>query len=444
MIPEEKIREIARYILKSSKAEQMEVLIYSTDYALSRFANNTIHQNIASCDCNIYLRVVDKKRIATALGNKLKKGDLKALCTTALKIARARKPDRDFVSLPSPTEIKRIEAYDKKTAEVSPHHRAKIIKSIIKCARRDKAVAAGSLSTSATCVHIANSLGVDVLHRRTFADLVTSVSGDTGAGYAVSSAERIDELDYERCAQIACAKCTGSANPVDLEPGSYTVVLEPLAVVTLIEFLAYLGFGAREFQEKRSFMAGKIGKEITGDNLTIYDDGLSEEGFPDPFDAEGVAREKVTFIENGTARAVAYDSYTATKENKKSTGHATPAYYNAGPFPTNLFMEAGGSSLEEMIFSTEKGILVTRFHYTNIVEPMTTVITGMTRDGTFLIENGKITRPIRNLRFTQSILEAFKNIELISSPRVRISSEGATYVVPALKIKDFRFTGKTQ
>jgi predicted Zn-dependent protease len=152
----------------------------------------------------------------------------------------------------------------------------------------------------------------------------------------------------------------------------------------------------------------------------------------------------VTFIENGVARAVAYDSYTAAKEDKQSTGHATPAYFNAGPFPTNLFMTAGNSDLDEMISSTEEGILVTRFHYTNIVEPMTTVITGMTRDGTFLIEGGKVTRPIRNLRFTQSILEAFKNIEMISRTRERIAGEGATYVVPALKIRNFRFTGKTQ
>ena len=444
MISQEKMRQIADYIMNVSRAEQAEVMVVSSDYTFTRFANNTIHQNIATSDCRVFLRVVHKKRIASVLGNKLKKSDLKALCVRALKIARAREKDEDFVSLPSPTEIEKIDSYDEKTASLKPRQTAGIVKDIIKRAKRDGSTAAGSLSISAAGILTANSLGISASHDSTFADLNVAVSNENGAGYAVASSRKIDDLDFKAAAERACDKCIRSKNPVELQPGNYTVVLEPLAVITLIQFLAYLGFSARTYQENRSFMSGKLGQKITGGAVTIFDDGISREGFPEPFDAEGTGKKKVVLIEKGVARNVVYDSYTAARENKKSTGHATPAFYNAGPFPSNLFMEAGEADAWNMMASADKAILVTRFHYTNIVEPMSTLITGMTRDGTFLIEGGRITRPIKNLRFTQSILEALKNADMISKERLRFASEGGTYVVPAVRIRDFHFSGKTR
>ena len=215
----------------------------------------------------------------------------------------------------------------------------------------------------------------------------------------------------------------------------------------MLFFLGYMGMGALSVQEGRSFMCGKIGERVTGDKVTIWDDGLDPRGLPLPFDFEGMPKQKVMLIEKGIAKNVVYDSATAAKEpGKKSTGHSLPAPNTQGPLPINLFMEPGKSTKEEMLASTDRGIWVTRFHYTNVLHPVKTVITGMTRDGTFLIEKGKITRPLKNLRFTQSILEALSNVEMLTSTLKVVKDDwnalGTT--VPAIKVRNFRFTGGTE
>jgi predicted Zn-dependent protease len=260
----------------------------------------------------------------------------------------------------------------------------------------------------------------------------------------------VNDINTEDIASTAIDKSVRSADPVDMPEGEYTVVLEEDAVGEMIEFLGYLGFGALAFQEGRSFMCGKLGEKIVGENITIWDDGFDRRGFSFPFDFEGVPKEKVTLIEDGIARAVVYDSLTAGKEGKKSTGHSTGSPVG-GPMPLNILMKEGQNTKEEMIASTEKGIYVTRFHYTNVVEPMKAVLTGMTRDGTFLIEKGKITRPVKNFRFTQSVLEALSNTTMIAK-KAKLIGGGAGYgarfpmgsVVPALKIEKFKFSGVTQ
>jgi predicted Zn-dependent protease len=173
-----------------------------------------------------------------------------------------------------------------------------------------------------------------------------------------------------------------------------------------------------------------------GDNITIWDDATDPRGLATPFDWEGQPKRKITLIENGVARNVVYDSYTANKEGKQNTGHALPAPNTGGPLPLNLFLASGDASADEMIASTQRGILVTRFHYVNIIHEKDTILTGMTRDGTFLIENGKRTKPLKNLRFTQSIVEALSNVETIGK-----ESALAEYAyVPPLKISKFSFT----
>ena len=177
-----------------------------------------------------------------------------------------------------------------------------------------------------------------------------------------------------------------------------------------------------------------------GEKVTIWDDGLDPAGLLRPFDAEGVPKQRVDMIVNGVAKAAVYDSYTAKKEGKESTGHAISPITAYGPMPTNMFMQPGDSSVEEMIASTKRGILVTRFHYANIIHPILVLITGMTRDGTFLIEDGKVTRPLKNLRFTDGVIERLSNVELISKETKRQPMA----VVPAIKVRGFRFTGVTE
>jgi predicted Zn-dependent protease len=273
------------------------------------------------------------------------------------------------------------------------------------------------------------------------------VMGKDSSGYGADASIDVSRIDPEAVGKTAIDKALASRNPTAIEPGEYTVILEEEAIADMLFFLGYMGMSALAVQEGRSFMGGKFGERVTGDKITIWDDGFDLRGLPLPFDFEGTPKEKVVLIEKGIARNVVYDTVTAAKEKgKRSTGHSLPAPNAQGPLPINLFMEPGTATKEEMLASTERGIWVTRFHYTNILHPVKTVITGMTRDGTFLIENGKIARPLKNMRFTQSILEAFANVESVGKKLKVVKDDwnalGTT--VPALKIRDFRFTGGTQ
>ncbi|MFN2231126.1 MAG: TldD/PmbA family protein, partial [Anaerolineae bacterium] len=247
--------------------------------------------------------------------------------------------------------------------------------------------------------------------------------------------------------RVAVDKALRGRNPTEVEPGTYTVILEEDAVADMLFTLGRLGLGALSVQEGRSFMNGRFGQCITGEKITIWDDGHDTRGIVQPFDYEGVPKQRVTLIEEGIAKAVVYDSFTAGREEgKTSTGHSLPAPNMIGPMPLNLFLAPGVASKGEMLASTERGVWVTRFHYTNPVHPVKAVLTGMTRDGTFLIEKGEITRPLKNLRFTQGILEAFAAASMLGAELKLIVAGwgGSATCVPALKIDGFRFTGTTE
>jgi predicted Zn-dependent protease len=236
--------------------------------------------------------------------------------------------------------------------------------------------------------------------------------------------------------------------PVEIPPGEYEVILEPDAAHEFLSFMGYLGFHALAVQEERSFLGNHFGEKLVDEKVTIYDDGLDPQGLQVPFDFEGVPKQKVLFFDKGVARDVTYDSLTAGREKKESTGHALTPPNTEGPIPLNLFMEGGHSSLEGMIRSIRRGIYVTRFHYTNVVEPMKAVITGMTRDGTFWIEDGEVRNSVKNLRFTESILKALSRVKAISRER-KICTSGSNYgrrfitgtVAPAVQIEGFNFSG---
>jgi predicted Zn-dependent protease len=296
-------------------------------------------------------------------------------------------------------------------------------------------------------VGVASSLGVSTYIPTTYADINTVIMSDTSAGYASALAMDVNDLDFEALGQEAVEKCLHSRNPRALEPGEYTVILEPYAVQDLVMMMAYTGLGAVAWQEGRSFLVGKLDQRIVDHRISIWDDGLSPAGIPMPFDFEGVPKQRVDFIEAGVARGVVYDSYRAAKEEgQASTGHALPAPNSMGPFPTNIFMGTGDATLADMIANTERGIYVTRFHYTRPVEPTQVVITGMTRDGTFLIENGEIAYPIKNLRFTQGYVEALNHVEAIGREVALLSGFGGFMrtSTPALKLNSFNFTGATE
>jgi PmbA protein len=212
--------------------------------------------------------------------------------------------------------------------------------------------------------------------------------------------------------------------------------------VDLLDMLGYLGFSALAVQEERSFV--EIGRRIGSDLVSIVDDGAEPAGLPMAFDYEGVAKQRVTLVDGGVCRGVVYDAQTAARDGVRSTGHGLPAPNPYGPFPLNMLMEAGATPRDELVRGLDRGLLVTRFHYTNPVHPKLAIVTGMTRDGTFLVEGGRIVAPVRNLRFTQSYLEALGAVTAVSRERRTLKGFLGGSVVPALRIEAFTFTGATE
>jgi predicted Zn-dependent protease len=293
---------------------------------------------------------------------------------------------------------------------------------------------------------VANSLGVWAYGQRSEADYVSVVMSDTGSGYAAWAGIHVDDVDPEALAEEAIAKALRSRDPQDIAPGEYTVLLEPYAVADMIQYLAYVGFGAQALLEKRSFMTDRLGQRVVDERVTIWDDGRDPTGLPMAFDFEGVPKQRVELIKNGVANAVVWDTRTAAQAGggQRSTGHALPPLNTVGPMPLNQFMAPGDASIEEMLAQVERGLWVTRLHYVRAVHPKETIITGMTRDGTFRIENGKIVAPVKNLRFTQSIVEALNHLRAVGRDTKLLSGWLGAVRVPALLVDAFHFTGVTE
>lgn len=453
MLGQERIHQISQPILARSTADQTEVVIRTFDRHLTRFANSSIHQNVAESDTEVRIRVVlfetaGGARVGTATTNDLSEEALFRTLENALTLACLQPPNPDFKSLPGPQPIPQANAFRSTTAGCTPERRAREVGIVCRLAGEAGVIASGAFTTAASELAVANSLGIFAYHPSTFAEINTVIMSETSAGYAAALALDVNDLDVESLGREAVEKCRRSQNPRSLDPGEYCVILEPYAVEDLVQMMAYTGFSALTVQEGRSFMVGRFGQQIVDSRVSIWDDGLDPTGLPTPFDMEGVPKQRVDLIEKGVARGVVYDSYRAGKEEgKRSTGHAISAPFIFSPFPQNTFFAPGDATLEEMIRSTARGLYVTRFHYTRVVEPRQVVITGMTRDGTFLIENGEIAYPVKNLRFTQSYLQALNHVAAIGrQPRLLLSdSDGLlSCSVPALKLEQFTFTGVTE
>jgi len=451
MLGEQELKDLADRALSMSQAEQTEVLIVAPHSALTRFANNYIHQNVEQEDIDLRVRAVAGKKIGVASSNDLSDEGLRAVVERAVTLARHQRANPDFQSLPGPQPVPRVEAYVERTARTGPEERAAVVAQICDAASRAGLTAAGAFRIAVAEVAVANSLGVFAYHKDSMADINTVVMGETGSGHAERVSMDVGDIDGEEVAREAVDKALRNVRQTEAPPGEYDVIFQEYAVADILDFFGYLSFGAQAYQEKRSFMAGRLGERVMGENISIWDDGLAPDTAPNPFDFEGVPRQRVSFVEQGIARDVVWDSYTAGKEarlpdgqGRESTGHALPAGNTFGPVPSNMFLAAGDATLDEMVASTKRGIWVSRFWYTRPVHPLNVVVTGMTRDGTFLIEDGKITSPVRNLRFTQSYLEAMNNVEAIGKRTMLCQAIAGVSRVPALKVRGWTFTGVSE
>jgi len=434
-------------LLEQSPADQTEALLMTEDSSLTRFTPGSVHQHVAEQNQTLVLKAVVGKQAAAVTTNLLQPSSLRTTLGKAVSLAQVLPPNPDSVSLPFPRPIPKVETFHENIRRLTPGKKVKAIQEAMGLARAEGASASGAFSHGVVEVAVLNSLGVETYQKYSDLFLHLIAQNDRGSGYASFVSRDPDRLQIESLTQAALSKISGG-NVVEVPPGEYEVILEPDAVHEILAFMAYLGFHALAVQEDRSFFCGHFGEKLLDGKVTIYDDGLDPQGLQVPFDFEGVPKQKVVFFDQGVARNITHDSRTAGRERKESTGHALIPPNTEGPIPVNLFMEGGDSSLEKMIRSVRRGIYVTRFHYTNVVEPMKAVITGMTRDGTFWVEDGEIKHPVKNLRFTESILKAFSRVKAVSRER-KICTSGSVYgrrfitgtVAPAVQLEGFHFSG---
>ena len=428
-------------------ATEAEALVTIQDAALTRFANSEIHQNVAETNIGLNLRFCAGRRIAVASTGRTDDDGLRALVERAAAIARTVEELEDWGGLPGPEGEGPLDglaaAYSAATVEATPEFRADGARAVIAAADALGVLAYGSFATAREGVAVANSAGIRAFQEQTSSQLLTvHMSPDGGTGYAEAVATDATTIDAAAIGREAAAKARATEHPISLPPGDYPVVLEEYAVLDIADMLGYLGFSALAVQEGRSF--AQPGKRIGSDLVTIVDDGADPAGLPMAFDYEGVRKQRVVLVESGVCRDVVYDAQTAARGGRRSTGHGLPAPNPYGPFPMNMLMAAGETPRDHLIAGMERGLLVTRFHYTNPVHPKLAIVTGMTRDGTFLVEDGRIVGPVRNLRYTQSYLDALAGVTAVGRERKTLRGFLGSAVVPALRIESWTFTGATE
>jgi len=439
---EARLLEIGRALVKAGGADEIEVLFIEGRSYLTRFSRNHIHQNVGTEEISAIIRVVVGKRLGVATASSLAPEALAGARQEAVAIARASDPVEDWPGLPPPRPVEPLDAYDAATAEASAELRAQMAGAIILAARSKRGEAAGAVEVEEGTLAVASSAGVAVAGSHTRAEVHTVVTRGDGSGYAEGLSSRVGDIDARAIGRRAARKAAESRGPRAIEPGRYDVILEPSATGEWLEFLSYIAFSGKNFDEGRSPFSGHLGQRVTGEAVTVWDCARDPRGIPHAFDYEGMPADRLTLIQRGVAKAVGTNYYRARRLGKRrSTGHGLRASTSYECLPLHLFMKGGDSSLERMIHETQRGLLITRFHYTNILDPMKMVLTGMTRDGTFLVENGEVVGPVKNLRYTENVLEAFGRID--GASRRLVLTKG-NCVVPAVRIRQVQFTGATE
>ncbi len=443
MITAEEARELAKRAVSLTDADQAEAVVAAESSALTRFANNRINQNVAEDNALVSVRAVLGTRIGVASTNRLDDASLAACCEAAVSAARIAPEDPVFPGLPEPETVLEAERATQAARDFDAQARAGAVASIVDQSRSRGLTCAGKVRVSEHVVAVANSLGIDVGMPVTGAQATVLSMGETGSGWASYLGRDQVEMDPADLGRRAAELAIRSANPVDLDPGVYTVVLAPEAVADIMDFLAYVGFSAKSYEEGRSFLSNQLEAQVMSTEVNIVDDAISPHALGLTFDYEGVPKRRVPMIEYGVGLMPVTDSYWAAKTGWRNTGHALPAPNQWGPMPLNMEMLPGDSTLDELIGRVSRGVYVTRFHYVNVEDPVPVTLTGMTRDGTFLIEDGALTTPLKNLRFTQSAVEALDYCAGVTAERVFVGTEEGASLVPGVLLERFNFTGQT-
>jgi PmbA protein len=430
---------LADSILERVGRDGAEVAVVEQEEALTRFARNQIHQNVAARSRRVRLRLMGEDQVGVA-EIRGEVDDLQGRLLAAAEAARELVPPGDVTPLPRPDAgSDGPVAHSAATADCTPEWRAGQVATVATVSAVAGFEAFGALQTSLTHTAIVSSQGVRRHAESTASSLICVTRGESGWGYADRHHHDVRRLDAEAVAQEAVETCGRNQGAIALEPGVYPVVLSPYAVADLVGHLADLGFSALAHQEHRSFM--RPGERLMSALVSIADDASHPDSMPFPFDDEGLSTRGVSCVEEGVCRSFLHDSATALREDVPSTGHALPMPNTLGPWARHLVVAAGESSLDDLIAACDTGLYITRLWYVRDVHPLRTVITGMTRDGTFLIEKGRLGRPVRDLRFTQSIVDALADVRGAGRERsIQLDESERALLVPTLGLGRFTFT----
>jgi PmbA protein len=468
MLTQDQAGKIFARVSKFASADEVEVLFYSTSNALTRFANNIIHQNMAEENVVVSVRTAFGQRTARATTNKLDDESLRRVVLASEKLARVQHADEDLLPMfgggeesktagegARPTQASVPTRYFEQTAAITAEDRAATVEKIVAVAKRDKLTTAGVVASSAAVEGIFNSRGLAEWHAQTSSEIsITMLAGDS-SGWQKANSPDAAQLDAVSLAEIAAEKARRSAGPREIPAAKYTVILEPAAVLDMVGFMFY-DFGGLAILDQRSFLNNRVETKVFGENVDIWDDAGHPLQSGAGFDGEGVRRQKVHLVEKGVVRRLVYARASAERMKNSeykdkvgpiaATGHGFALPNEMGEAPMNIVFGAPEKpeTIDQMIASTDKGILVTRLWYIREVDPYEKILTGMTRDGTFLVENGKIQGGVLNFRFNESLIHLLSNVEAMGTLVRASGEESFDMVVPAMKVREFNFTEVTK
>jgi PmbA protein len=446
--------------LRGSPADQTELVLVAHSTDVTRYANSEIHQNVSQRDTLVAVRVaVGHERsggTARVFTNSLEVEDLRQIIEQAVGLAKMQAPNPLFKSLPTPDigynrPVDNPPSFFEATAELSAQERAEAVGRIIDDAASEGHKAFGTYRSSASELAVVSSTGIRSYTSYTTAYLKALVEGPGGTGFSDALDRDAGHIDAAQVARQAVARCRANHDQMEIEPGDYEAVFEPNAVADMVRFLVTTGMGARQVLDGQSFMAGRIGERVASDAVSIWDDSTDPRCLPLAIDYEGLPAHRVDIITNGIAIGPVYDTQTAHEAGARSTGHAANPFddFPSGPVADHIVMPGGTSSIQEMIAHVKRGVLVTRFHYTHCPDPKRAIATGTTRDGTFLIEDGRLVGALKNLRLEMGVLDLLSSLQEAGEGKLCQDWWAANgmattnYFVPGMRFGSCRFTGVT-
>ena len=437
-------KELVNKVKNILKNYDFEIIASREKSELTRFAESYIHQNVAEADLNLTVKIINENRIGAVQMNSIDEATISKNIEKAIEVTKVT-PKLDYhYQLLTPQSYKIKSKYSKVTADFTPLNRAQLVKQLIKEVNKRGYEAAGAFKTEESTLLVANSRGVFAFDRGTKVDFNCVITRDNSTAHTSFIDSDVNNFNIKKVTNELLETALKNVEQIEIDPGVYTVILSPEAVAEILNYAGYTAFNGKTIMEGKSFICHNQGKKIFQETITVSDDPFDELTMPLPFDLVGYPREKIYLIKDGVVKDGVYDHLTALKYNRKCTGNTlSTEYASFGALPFNLVMEEGDSTIDEMISDTKKGIYISRFHYVNILNPMSIQLTGMTRDGTFLIEDGKLGRAIKNMRFNTSVVDMLKAVDMISKKRQTKEGFVGPTVAPYLRTNNFTFSSKT-